>query len=151
MTLTAADLMTCDVEVAHASWSVRKLAEFLVERNISGAPVISEQGLLIGVVSLTDVARAGSGPARRKGADRAHDYYVYGPAYAHDLWSKDDAPDEITVREIMTPSVFDVPTSATAREIADTMLRGRIHRVFVTESGMVIGVITSLDMLRAVV
>jgi CBS domain-containing protein len=147
--LTATDLMTHDVEVVHASWSVRRLIEFLVERNISGAPVVSDEGLLVGVVSYTDIARSrGTGP-RRRTAERAHEYYLYGPAYAHGAKPADDPPERLKVQEIMTEAVFDVPSTATAKEIAEMMLRGRIHRVFVTESGMVIGVITSLDMLKA--
>lgn len=149
--LTAADLMTCNVEVVHASWSLRRLSAFLVERSISGAPVVSDEGLLIGVVSLTDLARTrGTGP-RRRTPERAHEYYLYGPAYAHGPKPSEDPPEQLTVQEIMTDAVFDVPTTATAKEIAEMMLRGRIHRVFVTESGMVIGIITSLDMLKALV
>ena len=59
MTLTAADLMTGDIQLANASWSLRELVQFLSRNEISGAPVVADGGQqLIGVVSLTDVARS---------------------------------------------------------------------------------------------
>ena len=54
------------------------------------------------------------------------------------------------VREIMTPMIFSVDTSASAQEVADTMIRGRVHRLFVMEGGRLVGVISSLDLLSLV-
>ena len=150
MSLTAADMMTGDLKVAEATWSVGELTEFLAAHCISGAPVVDEDGQLIGVVSLTDIARAAAGGPRKRHGSRAHDFYVYGPALAYGVKARPRAEAGLTVRAIMTPHVFDVPANATAKEIAEVMLRHRIHRVFVTESGMVIGVISAFDMLRAV-
>ena len=75
---------------------------------------------------------------------------MYGPAYTY-LELRRRVKAEFSVGNIMTPMIFDVPLMATPREIAETMLRDHIHRVFVTEEGMVIGVISALDMLRALV
>lgn len=153
MTLTANDLMTRDVHCAHAHWSVARLVEFFNEKAISGAPVVSSEGQLIGVVSRSDIARrGGDAPRPRRGppSAEAHDFYMYGPAYTY-VEPTRKLESELSVHDLMTPMIFDVPLLATPREIAETMLRGRIHRVFVTEEGMVIGVISALDMLRALV
>lgn len=147
MTLTAGDLMTGNVRVVHAAWSVRRLLDFLGEHSISGAPVIDD-GQLVGVVSLTDIAR--SAKPHRHGA-HAHEVYLLGPAYAYAHTPREPIDHTLAVRDIMTPAVFDVPLAATAKEIAELMLHRHIHRIFVTESGMVIGVITAFDMLKALV
>lgn len=149
MTLTAADLMTGEVLVAEAGWSVARLTEFLVEHHISGAPVVDADRLLVGVVSLTDIARSAGARSRRWHAPHAFDPEVYGPALVYGTMARAEVDPSLIVRDIMTPRVCDVPASATPREIADAMLRAHIHRIFVTESGMVIGVITAFDMLRA--
>jgi CBS domain-containing protein len=149
--LTAADLMTGEILAADAAWPVGQLAEFLCEHHISGAPVVAEDGRLIGVVSLTDVARAtGRALHYHRHADEAHDFYRYGPAFSYKHGAHGPVEETVRVRDIMTPAVFDVPLGATAREIAELMLLRHIHRIFVTESGMVIGVITAFDMLKAV-
>ena len=84
MTLTSGDLMTHDVLRVNAAWPITRLVAFLGEHGISGAPVVSEDGRLVGVVSLTDVARSG-GPAvkprRAPPSPDAHDFYRFGPAF----------------------------------------------------------------------
>lgn len=148
MTTVARDLMTGDILRARADWTVGELTDFFARSSISGAPVVDDGGRLIGVVSLTDVARS-SANSRKQRAPRSHDYYTLGPAYfaASDLGARRPAP-TLTVRDIMTPQVFDVPVDATVAEVADVMVKGRIHRVFVTQDDMVIGIISSLDLLR---
>mgnify|MGYP000751098131 CR=1 FL=1 len=62
----------------------------------------------------------------------------------------DDGPmDELTVSDIMTPVTFSFPASATVRELADFLVRGKIHRAIVVEDGRLQGIITSMDILRA--
>jgi signal-transduction protein with cAMP-binding, CBS, and nucleotidyltransferase domain len=46
--------------------------------------------------------------------------------------------------------VYDVSQHTSVQQVAQVMLRGRIHRVFVTEQGEIRGVITAHDMLRVV-
>jgi CBS domain-containing protein len=140
--------MSGDLLVADASWPIGRLVEFLATHGISGAPVVSADGLLVGVVSLTDIAKRAGALSRRRPHSHAHDYYVYGPTLSIAMNRRPGLDPALTVADIMTPAVFDVPVTATVQEIAQTMLREGIHRVFVTESGMVIGVITAFDLLR---
>jgi CBS domain-containing protein len=46
----------------------------------------------------------------------------------------------------MTPTVYTVPEKTPVAKIAQTMVAGRIHRVFVTRRGRVVGIVTSLDL-----
>ena len=55
-----------------------------------------------------------------------------------------------TVGEIMTPMVFEVAEDLPVQQVASTMVRGRIHRVFVTRERKIVGVITALDVLRLI-
>jgi CBS domain-containing protein len=55
-----------------------------------------------------------------------------------------------TVDDIMTPMVFDVSEDASVQTIADTMLKGRIHRVLVTRKKHLVGIITALDLIRVI-
>jgi len=148
VTLTAGDLMTGDILTVRPDWPVPALTDFLAKNSISGAPVVGEDGRLVGVVSLTDVARG----KERRAPPSASERYVDGPAFVFaptrkEIGARGPRP-RVTVGDIMTPMVFDVPIDATVPEIADAMVRGRIHRVFVTENGMVIGIISALDLLR---
>jgi signal-transduction protein with cAMP-binding, CBS, and nucleotidyltransferase domain len=46
--------------------------------------------------------------------------------------------------------VFSVDANAPVQEVADTMIRGHIHRLFVMEHGKMVGVISALDLLSLV-
>ena len=51
----AADIMTSPVHVLQADLDVREAVAAFEEHGISGAPVVDDEGRLIGVLSQTDV------------------------------------------------------------------------------------------------
>jgi CBS domain-containing protein len=152
--LVAQDIMNRDVVVAQESMTVQELANFLTTNMITGAPVVDDMGKLVGVVSETDIVRSG---ARRDAAlkeKRESSYYLRG-------W--EDKIDEeelgefhvieeegLKVRDIMTPLIFKVTEDTSIGEMADTMIGGRIHRLIVTRDDRVVGIVTTLDMLKAI-
>lgn len=154
MTLPKAkDLMSSHVLAARADWTLQQLASFFTEHAISGAPVLSEHGALVGVVSLSDMAR-------HEGSDVDQDappaFYQHGAAHLHvPSGTLDDltAASATTVRDIMMPTLFCVDEDAPADEIADKMIRSGLHRLLVVRSGSrrdVVGIVTTLDMLHIV-
>ena len=152
--LTAKDVMTRDVLSVPADWSIERLTEFLVENSISGAPVISEAGKLMGVVSLTDIALQETLPTRELQSQGPHEYYLHGMErqYAREEIASFNITTEptITVRNIMTPMVYRVDEDTTVQQAAETMIKNRIHRVFVTREEKVVGVLAALDMLKVI-
>lgn len=149
--LTAKEVMTPDVLPARADWPLERLAEFLIENDISGAPVISEYGALIGVVSLTDIVRHDSLHQREPQHKKTHDYHlpVLELQYAEEEMEtfRFEGGSAVSVRDIMTPMIFQVDEHTPVQEVADKMIRGRIHRVFVTQRDNVVGIITALGLL----
>ncbi|MFB6247741.1 MAG: CBS domain-containing protein [Salinibacter sp.] len=149
---SAKDLMTTDVKTVEANWPIDRVAQFLIDHDISGAPVV-EDGQLVGVISLTDLARHSSS-AGESVSERPTAYY------RHELegqYSEEDLNnlhltegDETTAEHVMTPQVYDVNERTPIQQVAQVMHRGGIHRVFVTENGGVRGIITALDMLKVV-
>jgi CBS domain-containing protein len=53
--LTAADLMTRDVITISPEGTLREAAELLVEKRISGVPVVEPDGTVAGILSETDL------------------------------------------------------------------------------------------------
>ena len=146
--------MSPRVLTTQADWSIERLAAFFTEHAISGAPVLSEDGALIGVVSLSDIARQRS--AESPGDDQAPAYYRGGTEHlAPPAATLDElaAQSEATVRDIMMPTLFCVEEDTPAPEIADKMIRGHLHRLLVVRSGSrrdVVGIISALDLLPVV-
>ncbi|MDH3526236.1 MAG: CBS domain-containing protein [Gammaproteobacteria bacterium] len=153
-TWTAAEVMHRGVLSADADWSIEALANFLTDNHISGAPVTDTGGELIGVVSLSDLVRHSSMPENDAATNNTHDVYLYalerhmGQEEIRLFHTGNESP--VKVRDIMTPMVFRIDEDASVQQIADMLIRGGIHRVFVTEGSKLTGIVTTLDLLKVV-
>jgi len=147
---TAKDVMNREVFSVPFTMTVTELADFLAEKEITGAPVVDSQGHFVGVVSVTDVAESHETASVVSGR-RDADGDVRG-------WENRMNADEIrrlqvrdgslTVGDIMTPTVYTVPEDTPVAGVATTMVAGRIHRLFVTRQPKIVGIVTSLDLLK---
>jgi CBS domain-containing protein len=149
----AADVMNADVLAVRPDLTVRELAAFLTENEITGAPVIDGQGRLLGVVSLTDIAQDETDEAGI--VPDASD-----PAASVRGWEEEATSDEMRalhvesgdrlVRDIMTPTAYTVPAETPVSILARTMIAGRVHRLLVVRDRRVVGIVTSLDLLKLI-
>ena len=152
--ITVSDVMSSKVLSAEASWSLDKLAEFLIDNSISGAPVTDADGELVGVVSMTDIVRQNETTGKNTGSEATHDVYRYelerhlSQEEINVFHTHYESP--VEVLDIMTPMIFKVAESDDIKEVAETMLKGNIHRVFVTRGNKLIGIVTTLDMLKVI-
>ena len=154
VSLLAKDIMNAGVLSVGPDWSIGQLADFLLANSISGAPVISEENTLLGVVSMTDLVRQTSMPGINSCLEYPEECYIHAPekqySPAEIESSRIDTQSLVTVRDIMTPVTFNVNEYTRIQDVADAMLRGRIHRVFVTRDDSLVGIITTMDLLSAV-
>jgi CBS domain-containing protein len=152
--MTVSSVMRHEVLAVEAGWSLDQLADFLVNKSISGAPVTAADGQLVGVVSLTDIVRQSQLQDQSMDRDDTHDVYLYELERRMDrdelreLHVQYEAP--VRVLDIMTPMIFSVSEDTSVQEVADTMLKGGIHRVFVTRDKKLVGIVTALDMLQVI-
>ncbi|MBA2226937.1 MAG: CBS domain-containing protein [Thermogemmata sp.] len=122
---TAADLMTPGPVSLSASATVAQAAAFLTERGFGAAVVIDEAGHPLGVVTKTDVLVH----TRQR--------------------SKTVEPDNTPVTDIMTPAVISVRPDTSVRSVVEKLLNLHVHHLFVVDAtGVVIGVISPIDVLK---
>jgi predicted transcriptional regulator len=150
-TLTAKDIMGADLLMVYEGWTIHRLAEFFIKHQISAAPVIASDHELVGVVSVGDVFRFNNMEESDKGAV-LRNYYRENTGQEvneNDLrsWVK-DADKNCTVHQIMTREVIAVEKDTSLKNVLSLLLEKHIHRVFVTDNKIVIGVITSMDVLQ---
>jgi len=136
-------VITCSPEQ-----SLGELMELLTLHHISGAPVVSEEGQLLGVVSQTDVAAflGGLYGTEIRGASGFYrgvlgSFRTLDPAAQSLLESE-------TVANLLSPHVHSVTPQANLNEVVDLMLREHVHRLPVVDQGRLVGVISTLDVLR---
>ena len=152
--LTAKDVMNSELLTVRDDMTVAELAEFLVENEISGVPVEDVEGKLVGVVSLSDVARSLTGRDEAVLTHADSDYYLKSweeRFNAEDLAGLRVAESDETVGEIMTPSVLAVDEEMPIGKVAEKMIDARIHRLLVTRDRKVVGILTTTDLLGLLV
>jgi CBS domain-containing protein len=140
--MNAADVMTADVVSATPDTPVPELARLMLERRISGLPVLND-GHLVGIVSEGDLVRRVETPPRYSGwlalfmssASVAAEYIQTHGRHA---------------RDVMTTEVVTVPETMPVAEIAELLDWRRIKRVPVVDgTGRMVGIITRANLLRA--
>ncbi len=142
--IVASDLMNPDVVTVEEDRSLKALARFLIEHEISGAPVVDKDNLLVGVVSLVDVARATTALEDAPSAGfLRHEAQQVGALNVDD-WAEYEA---LTVGDIMTPEAWSVPEDATVSDVASVMMHHHLHRVIVVRDDEVVGIVSTSDLL----
>jgi CBS domain-containing protein len=144
---TASDLMTPSPLSLYENLTVREAIAFLVDRGISGAPVIDDAGRPVGVLSQSDIL--------------VHDRQKVEHAIPAETDScrplprrllesfQIEAVDPTPVRDLMTPAVFSVGIDTPANSVVEQMRELNVHRLFVVDTnGVLMGVISALDVLR---
>ncbi len=138
--ITARDLMNPTLLTVDPGLTVEGLAAFLVDNQISGAPVVGD-GRLLGVVSLFDVADSTS---------TAMDAWM--PGYQRGPHGGGVPPIELReagllVEDIMTSEVVTVDEDASVTEVAQLMVDRHLHRLLVLRGSELVGLISTSDLL----
>ena len=147
----AREIMNPEVITVQDDMTVLELTTLLTDQEISGAPVVNDRGQLIGVVSVTDVARVASEGGERVVDGHTHHFFVRGweEEFSAEEFGKLHLEEEsLLVRDIMTPSVFAVEAETPIASVARSMMDSHLHRMLVVENQKVVGIISTSDMLQ---
>jgi CBS-domain-containing membrane protein len=146
--LTAEDVMVRNVQSVEADWSLVQLRDFLMDKGVSGAPVL-DGNRLVGVVSATDWIQAATG--EQGGTELAFyrdtQFVSRGSkASVRALHIEDNS--SARVRDIMSSSVLAVQPHTAISEVASLMAGGLVHRILVTREDKLVGIISALDLVK---
>lgn len=154
--LKAKSVMSKKLVTLNPGMSLREALEVLSEEKISGAPVTDDEGRPVGVISITDIAGYEVGKIRNKEPRRALYYSIADFETTEEIANLEDEelPEEIldsaTVAMAMTPMTITVGPDSSLSQVAKVMSKERVHRVLVTEAFKVIGLVSSMDILKAI-
>jgi CBS domain-containing protein len=128
--MKVSDVMWTDLKTVAPEETLSGVIVVMAEAHVSAVPVVDGSGRLVGVLSTTDILQAEADAESSKEHVRLLDHS--------------------TVEEIMTPRPLTIPPDAEVREAAQQMLYLEVHRLFVEDSGRLVGVISQSDIVRAV-
>jgi CBS domain-containing protein len=145
MSIQARDIMQTQLVVVGASDSLAAVARLFSDEGIHGAPVVDEQGRVVGVVSVSDLLRAAADA--EEGARPDYGYFAEGietfPRGLENLVAREDT----RVEDVMTDAIVSVEPTAGLAEVARTLRENRVHRVLVLDEDTPVGIISSFDLI----
>ena len=145
MSVQARDIMQTQVVVVSPSDSLAAVMRLFSDEGIHGAPVVSEDGQVVGVISASDLLRAAADAD--EAARPGYGYFEEGiesfPEGLEGLAGTDDRRAE----DVMTEAIVWVEPSAGIGEVARTLRESRVHRVLVLEDEALVGIISSFDLI----
>ena len=143
--MQASELMTPHAVTVRDDASVAEAIRVMLDRRISGLPVVDANGELVGIVTEGDfLRRAETGTERHRprwleflvGAGKVADEY----AHAHGR----------RVAEVMTREVVTVAENAPIGELVKLMETHRIKRLPVVRNGRLLGIVCRADLLHVI-
>jgi CBS domain-containing protein len=119
--LTAVAIMTQDLVTIHPDATIREATDLLIEKQISGLPVIDDANRLVGVIT---------------------EFALLAMVY-------DEKVQNQPVSRHMTREVITVDVDDPISRIADLCIVHRVRRLPVMQDGKLVGLIARRDVLRA--
>ncbi len=145
--LRAKDIMTKDVITVKKDHTVNQVIEILMDKNISGVPVVNDEDQVIGIVTEGDLIY------RSKKLEIPR-YFTILDSYIF-LDNTKKMEEQIRkmvgyrVEDIMTKDVIVVDKEDTLEEIATVMTKKSVNRVPVVADAKLVGIVTRRDIIRA--
>ncbi len=143
--MRAHQIMTRPVVSVTPDTTILEAANTMLQKHVSGLPVIDAAGKLVGIVSEGDfIRRAEIGTQRKRGRWLK---FILGPGksasdFVHEHGRK--------VSEVMTTSPLTVTEDTALAEIVDLMERNNVKRVPVMRGEKVVGIVSRANLLQAV-
>jgi CBS domain-containing protein len=124
--MLAKDLMQGTIVTVGEDATIEQLCDLLQAAHVNGLPVLGRDGELVGIVSEEDV--------------------LYGT-----MGLPDGGGTQTRVRDIMTSPAVCATEETDVEELCRMMWGMRIHHIPIVREGRVTGMVSSLDLARAVV
>jgi CBS domain-containing protein len=137
------EIMTTDVLTVAPETSLKEAADLLVEKQISGLPVVSPERTVLGVLSESDILF--------KERPRPEEKPLLQRLLGREDPGLRTKPDALTAGEAMTTPPITIEPFAPVSVAAERMLEARVHRLPVVVRGKLAGLVTRADLVRAFV
>lgn len=145
--LTAGEIMTTKVHTVHRDTEIKELAKIFVEHKVNALPVVDDGGLLVGMVTQTDLVEQDK-PLHIPTVISLFDWVIY-------LESPKKFSEEVRkvtarkVGEICTTDVVTCAPETPVSQVASLMVDNKVHLVPVVKEGTMVGVVARLDVIRS--
>lgn len=141
--LRAKDVMSHPVITVRPDTPIPEIAKILTEHRISGAPVVDDQGRLVGIVTEADLLLKEAGPG---GLPKLA---FFLPAHSKEVQEQLRRYEGKVAADVMTQEVITATEETPLRELAALMIRDQINRIPILRDDQVVGIVSRNDVLKA--
>lgn len=142
--MKAKDVMTSPVVSVESETTILQAIRIMLQRRMSGLPVVDKQGRLVGIVTEGDfLRRAETGTQRRRACWLE---FLVGPGRLAEEYTRSHGR---KVDEVMTPDPVTVTEDTALEDIVKLMEKRQIKRVPVVRGERVIGIVSRANLLHA--
>lgn len=118
--------MATDLVTFTLDQDIAEVIESMIENEISGAPVLNDKGVLVGIITEKDCLRV-----------------LMDVGYHNQMLSKSK------VADYMTPDPISITLDHDVLDVADAFLKSHFRRFPVLENGKLVGLVSRRDILSA--
>jgi CBS domain-containing protein len=142
--MKAKDVMTSPVISVEPNASIWEAVRIMLQRHISGLPVIDKDGRLVGIVSEGDFLRRAETGTQRQRTRWLE--FLMGPGRLADEYTRSHGR---KIQEIMTPDPVTVTEETPLEDVVRTMEKRRIKRLPVVRGNEVVGIVSRANLVHA--
>lgn len=144
--MKVADVMTRGVVAVRPETPLKDVAALMIDKGISGVPVVDASGAVVGVVSEADFV------IKERGVEGVR-HRLLSSIFGESPRTKRELAkiEATTAGEAMTSPALTVHAEDTLKVAAEQMASRKINRLPVVEDGVLVGIVTRADLVRAYV
>jgi CBS domain-containing protein len=143
--MRAHQIMTRPVITVAPETTIVEAANTMLQKHISGLPVVDAAGKLVGIISEGDFLRRSEiGTQRRRGQFLR---FILGSGKEANDFVREHGR---KVAEIMTPGPLTITEDTTLEEIVELMEKNKVKRLPVIRDNKVVGIVSRANLLQAV-
>jgi CBS domain-containing protein len=143
--MRAHQIMTRSVVTVTPETTIVDAANLMLQRHVSGLPVVDTNGKLVGIVSEGDfIRRSEIGTGRKRGRWLR---FILGPGKSASDFIREHGRN---VSEVMTKPPLTISEDTSLAEIVEVMEKNNVKRLPVVRGDKVVGIVSRANLLQAV-
>lgn len=140
--------MTQNVVSITLEATVEDAAKILLERNISGLPVVDKDGKLVGIITHKDLLYKNMEPEAPAMLEILGGFVYLGGVDRYNEELKKLVGTKVS--DVMTKDVITAGVDDSAQSVAKLMVQNGVNRIPVVKNGQLVGIVSRADVIKSI-
>lgn len=147
--MKVSEVMSQNVVSITVEATVEDAAKLLLEKNISGLPVVDKDGKLVGIITHKDLLYKNMEPDTPAMLEILGGFVYLGGVDRYNGELKKLVGTK--VKDIMTTDVITASVDDSVQSVARLMVRNEVNRIPIVKDGQLVGIVSRADVVKSLV